>query len=77
LLAFLHLSDIESDWCIVHDWLAGFSFLVLAWHRRSSAYSRILFELAEVEVLFEEKQKEFPADLNPINMFALVAKGSY
>lgn len=42
---------------------------------RSSAYSRILFELAGVEVLLEERQKEFPADLNPINMFALVKEG--
>lgn len=43
---------------------------------RCSAYSRVLFELAEVEVLFEERQQEFPADLNPINMFALVPKGT-
>jgi hypothetical protein len=35
-----------------------------------------LFELAGVEVLFEEQQKEFPADLNPINMFALAAQGA-
>lgn len=43
---------------------------------RSSAYSCVLFEVAEVEVLLEARQQEFPADLNPIHMIALVPTGS-
>lgn len=41
---------------------------------RCSNYSRILFDMAEVDVLLEEKQKDFPSELNPINMFALAER---
>jgi len=43
---------------------------------RNSDYSRVLFEMAGVDVLLEVRQQDFPDDLNPINMFALVAKAS-
>lgn len=41
---------------------------------RNLRYSKILFDLADLKIISEEQQKEFPEELYPVFMIALVSK---